>query len=105
MDRLWFLVTFKNQYVTWLLEQRAKRSPALLQDYKRIVIPLNEILSWAIVGSGLVIAAGLAGWDIRPLVTFGGISGIIVGLSAQSVLANMIGGINLVRPLTDTLSI
>ena len=95
-------MTFKNQYVTWLLEQWAKRSPALLQDYKRIVIPLNDILSWAIVGLGVVSAAGLAGFDIRPLLTFGGVSGIVVGLSAQSVLANMIAGINLVKPPIHT---
>eukprot|EP00210_Caulerpa_lentillifera_P000758 g733.t1 len=37
----------------------------------------------------------MAGVDIRPVVTFGGVSGIVIGLSAQSVLANMIAGINL----------
>lgn len=32
--------------------------------------------------------------------TVGGVSGILVGLSAQSVMANMIAGINLVRTLS-----
>ena len=89
-------MTFKNQYVTWVLEQKAKRSPALLQNFKRMIIPLNDLVSWMIVGLGVVTAAGLAGLDVRPLLTFGGVSGIIVGLSAQSVLSNMIAGINLV---------
>jgi len=100
---VWLLVTFKNQYVTWVLEQKAKRSPALLQNFKRMIIPLNDLVSWMIVALGAVTAAGLAGLDVRPLLTFGGVSGIIVGLSAQSVLSNMIAGINLFlsRPFVD----
>lgn len=95
-DRVWFIVMFKNQYVTWFLEQRARRSPTLLQNSKRMILPLSEILSWMIIGFGIIISAALAGVDIRPLLTVGGVSGIVVGLSAQSVLANMIAGINLV---------
>ena len=36
------------------------------------------------------------GINVAPLLTVGGVSGILVGLSAQSVMANMIAGINLV---------
>lgn len=35
--------------------------------------------------------------DIRPLLTIGGVSSIIVGLAARPVIENMISGINLVR--------
>ena len=37
------------------------------------------------------------GINIQPLLTVGGVSGIVVGLSAQSVMSNMISGINLVH--------
>lgn len=69
----------------------------MLQNFKRMIIPLNDLVSWVIVGFGVITAAGLAGIDVRPILTFGGVSGIVVGLSAQSVLANMIAGINLVH--------
>lgn len=48
-----------------------------------------------IVAFGVVGAAAFAGVDVRPLVTFGGVSGIVIGLASQSVLANTIAGINL----------
>ncbi len=38
------------------------------------------------------------GINIQPLLTVGGVSGVIVGLSAQSVVSNMISGVNLVIP-------
>ena len=42
-------------------------------------------------------ALHVLGLNIAPLLTVGGVSGVIVGLSAQSVMSNMISGINLVR--------
>ncbi len=52
----------------------------------------------------MVLVGGLMGLqvlgiNIQPLLTVGGVSGIIVGLSAQSVLGNLISGINLVRSI------
>lgn len=41
----------------------------------------------------------VVGINIQPLLTVGGVSGIIVGFSAQSVMANMISGIQLVLAL------
>ena len=56
----------------------------------------------------MVLVGGLMGLhvlgiNIQPLLTVGGVSGIIVGLSAQSVLGNLISGINLVRQLRVSL--
>ena len=101
--RIWCLVTFKDRYVAWSLEQQSRNSPALLQDYKRIVVPVNTLLTWLIAGFGLITGMGLAGIDVRPILTIGGIGSAIVGLGSQSVLANMIAGINLVsQHLTKT---
>ena len=41
-------------------------------------------------------ALHVLGLNIAPLLTVGGVSGVIVGLSAQSVMSNMISGVNLV---------
>ena len=42
-------------------------------------------------------ALHVLGINIQPLLTVGGVSGVVVGLSAQSVVTNMISGVNLVR--------
>ena len=49
--------------------------------------------------AGSLSAMHVVGVNIQPLLTVGGVSGVIVGLSAQSVMANMISGINLVHAL------
>ena len=41
-------------------------------------------------------ALHVLGINIQPLLTVGGVSGVVVGLSAQSVVTNMISGVNLV---------
>ena len=43
-------------------------------------------------------ALHVLGINIQPLLTVGGVSGVVVGLSAQSVVSNMISGVNLVSP-------
>ena len=47
-------------------------------------------------------ALHVLGLNITPLLTVGGVSGVIVGLSAQSVMSNMISGINLVGTRTPS---
>ena len=46
--------------------------------------------------SGALMSLHVLGINIQPLLTVGGVSGVIVGLSAQSVVSNMISGVNLV---------
>ena len=57
----------------------------------------SGLVSWLVVLAGVLMAMHVVGVNIQPLLTVGGVSGVIVGLSAQSVMANMISGINLVR--------
>lgn len=56
----------------------------------------SGLVSWMLVLAGCLMAMHVVGVNIQPLLTVGGVSGVIVGLSAQSVMANMISGINLV---------
>jgi small-conductance mechanosensitive channel len=56
----------------------------------------SGLVSWLVVLAGVLSSMHVVGVNIQPLLTVGGVSGVIVGLSAQSVMANMISGINLV---------
>lgn len=69
---------------------------------ERIVLPLSGLASWMAVLCGGLMALHVLGINIQPLLTVGGVSGVIVGLSAQSVVSNMISGVNLVSHLTHT---
>ena len=61
-----------------------------------LVCKRSGLVSWLVVLAGVLSAMHVVGVNIQPLLTVGGVSGVIVGLSAQSVMANMISGINLV---------
>ena len=61
------------------------------------VLICSGLVSWLVLLAGVLMAMHVVGVNIQPLLTVGGVSGVIVGLSAQSVMANMISGINLVR--------
>lgn len=63
---------------------------------ERVVLPFSGLASWVLILGGVMATLSVMGINIQPLLTVGGVSGIIVGLSAQSVLGNMISGINLV---------
>ena len=69
---------------------------------QRVVLPVSGLASWLLVAAGGLMTLHVLGINIAPLLTVGGVSGIIVGLSAQSVMSNMISGINLVRTLSHT---
>jgi small-conductance mechanosensitive channel len=64
--------------------------------FEDMILPISGLASWLLVLTGSMMALHVLGINIQPLLTVGGVSGIIVGLSAQSVMANLISGINLV---------
>ncbi len=63
---------------------------------ERVVLPFSGLASWVLILGGCLATLQVLGINIQPLLTVGGVSGIVVGLSAQSVMSNMISGINLV---------
>ena len=71
---------------------------ATMQDntMERVVLPFSGLASWVLILGGMLATLQVLGINIQPLLTVGGVSGIVVGLSAQSVMSNMISGINLV---------
>ena len=70
----------------------------------RIVLPMSSLASWALIAVGGLTSLHVLGINIQPLLAVGGISGLAIGLGAQTVTANAIAGINLVSPLTCTAS-
>lgn len=69
---------------------------------ERVVLPFSGLASWVLILGGVLATLQVLGINIQPLLTVGGVSGIVVGLSAQSVMSNMISGINLVSKMPRT---
>ena len=63
---------------------------------ERVMLPVSGLASWVVVCAGSIMCLAVLGINVQPLLTVGGVSTVVVGLSAQSVLANLISGINLV---------
>ena len=81
------------------------RAQAKVYALQRVVLPVSGLASWLLVAAGGLMTLHVLGINIAPLLTVGGVSGIIVGLSAQSVMSNMISGINLVRALSSSVKV
>lgn len=60
---------------------------------------MSSLGSWALIAVGGLTALHVLGINIQPLLAVGGISGLAIGLGAQTVTANAISGINLVSLL------
>jgi small-conductance mechanosensitive channel len=63
---------------------------------EKIVRPLNQAATTLLLGLGLFAAMRQLGVDIGPLLAVTGISGIAFGLGAQSLIASLVSGLNLV---------
>ncbi|KAK9807577.1 hypothetical protein WJX72_003191 [[Myrmecia] bisecta] len=96
---MWTLLRLKERIVKILVErghrQTSGGAPGQEQALERVILPLSGLVSWLVVLVGCLMALHVLGINIQPLLTVGGVSGIIVGLSAQSVMSNMISGINI----------
>ena len=71
----------------------------------RIVLPMSSLASWALIAIGGLTGLHVVGLNIQPLLAVGGISGLAIGLGAQTVTANAIAGINLVSPESQLMQV
>ena len=60
------------------------------------MLPFSGLASWFVVCAGSLMCLSVVGINVQPLLTVGGVGTVVVGLSAQSVLANLVCGISLV---------
>ena len=69
-------------------------------NFKRILLPLNDLISWVLVGLSGTVCMRILGIDPSPLLALGSVSGIVVGFASQNLLLNLISGISifLTRP-------
>lgn len=108
---VWVLLRFKDRMVqvmvhkslraqakseaNVLLDPTNKRERDTVTTIERVFLPLSGAASWLMVAAGALTALHVVGLNLQPLLAVGGVSGIIVGLSAQTIMANMLSGINL----------
>lgn len=92
----WLLNGMKNTLVElWLQSRMSKESNVQIEELQRVVIPFSSLGTWIITTGTLIVCLGMAGINIQPLLGLGGLSAALIGLSGQSVFANLIAGINL----------
>ncbi|KAL0035679.1 hypothetical protein WJX79_007913 [Trebouxia sp. C0005] len=99
---VWTALRFKDRMVKVIMDVSAlkdQKKGIVLQStdntMERVVLPFSGLASWVLILGGCLATLQVLGINIQPLLTVGGVSGIVVGLSAQSVMSNMISGINL----------
>lgn len=108
---VWVLLRFKDRMVqvmvhkslraqakyeaNVLLDPTTKRDRDTVATIERVLLPVSGVVSWVVATTGVLTALHVVGLNLQPLLTVGGVSGIIVGLSAQTIMSNMLSGINL----------
>lgn len=94
--RVWSVIRMKDAVLDiWLQAQRKAMGSGQTADMQRALLPLSSLATWFATFGALVHCLSLAGINVQPILGFGGVSAAVVGLSGQSVLANLIAGINL----------
>ena len=61
----------------------------------RLVNPLSTALSWAIVLCSALITASNFGIDVQPLLAFGSVGTLAIGLASQGVMSNVVSAMQL----------
>eukprot|EP00884_Botryococcus_braunii_P010060 jgi/Botrbrau1/19055/Bobra.0100s0079.1 len=94
---VWFLLSWNNQLLQVLVaqDQARKTTSQDLTIFQRLLVPLSNLFSWAIVVLGALWTAGYVGIDIRPLLALGGISGLAIGFGAQQLTSNVMSALSM----------
>ncbi|KAK9909058.1 hypothetical protein WJX75_006607 [Coccomyxa subellipsoidea] len=95
---VWVALRMKEHMVSNVLAQRVQGDASTTVQqaaFEQVLLPLSGMGSWMLVVCGALMSMHVLGINLTPLLTVGGISGIVVGLSAQALLGNMISGLNL----------
>lgn len=62
-----------------------------------MLLPVSGLFSWGVALGGTFMALSVLGVNVQPLLAVGGVGGIVLGWSAQSIFGNALSGITLVR--------
>ena len=80
--------------VTLTLEE--KDTSERLSSVDKLLPAFNAAGTWLIVAAAAVNVTNVLGIDVSPLLAFGGISGIAVGIGSQQFIQSLLAGVNLV---------
>ena len=61
-----------------------------------MLLPVSGLFSWGVALGGTFMALSMLGVNVQPLLAVGGVGGIVLGWSAQSIFGNALSGITLV---------
>lgn len=90
---VWIAYRVYDGVVLYYAKQYAKKTETEIDD---VVVPLMEKIGLIVIPlAGLMVILGLLGYDLTGLLAGAGFLGIVVGLAAQSTLANFFAGIQL----------
>jgi len=92
---LWLTIAWKNKLVDMTFETEVAREERRPRFAQKIVRPLNQAGTTLLLGVGVAAALRQLGVDMGPLLAVTGISGIALGIGAQSLIASLVGGMNL----------
>lgn len=83
---IWILVRMISAFEAYLLEKKSTIGKDSVRLFSRII----KIFIIAVMG--LAIAQSL-GFEVSSIIAFGGVSGIVIGMAAKDMLANIFGGL------------
>ena len=86
-----FILLFILKAVTSRAVKRARNNRAI--TFARLV---QSILRYTIVIISIIVIIGLTGFDITAVLAGAGIIGIVIGLGAQSLIADLLSGLAIV---------
>ncbi|EFN57141.1 hypothetical protein CHLNCDRAFT_143473 [Chlorella variabilis] len=90
----WFLIGWKAHLLRCVLP-KLQSDMGEDADLARLLVPLSNLLSWAIVACAGVTTFAAFGIDVRPLLTVGSIGTVAVGFAAQSTMQNVVSALQI----------
>eukprot|EP01023_Acetabularia_acetabulum_P008816 TRINITY_DN13872_c0_g1_i6.p1 TRINITY_DN13872_c0_g1~~TRINITY_DN13872_c0_g1_i6.p1 ORF type:complete len:349 (+),score=37.89 TRINITY_DN13872_c0_g1_i6:412-1458(+) len=92
---IWFVIRLKDEFVTRIIDIEYKKDPTNAAELKRSILPMSSIVGYVLVVIGGIGVMAVLGINIRPILTSFGIGSLIVGVASQSVMADLISGLNI----------
>eukprot|EP00884_Botryococcus_braunii_P006381 jgi/Botrbrau1/15744/Bobra.4_1s0112.1 len=94
---VWFLLSWRQHLVDLVVKLQMQKKLKGIQrgDLEKVFVPISSLMSWAVMGAGILCCLQILGVNISPLLAVGGISGIAIGFGAQAITSNAISAVNL----------
>ncbi|CAG9467880.1 unnamed protein product [Pedinophyceae sp. YPF-701] len=97
----WAVMRIKHAALIAVEEELQEVEPdSTVEHVGKALVGVSGLLSWIILGGAALSCFNVLGVDIRPFLALGGVSGLVAGFAAQSVLTNILAGVQifLARP-------